>query len=173
MIISSSGSNMNNWPKYTELEQFYGKFKLGADGYPTEAWKKEFLTKIEPPYPMFLAWDTAKQVRTIRCHKLVAGSLSRILQNIADKFYGRYTESRVNLFGGVYEFRRVSGSAKLSLHAYGAGIDFDPERNGRGIPYDGGINMISPVVADIFKAEGWKWGGDFTNPDCMHFEATS
>ena len=32
--------------------------------------------------------------------------------------------------------------------------------------------MISPVVVDIFKAEGWKWGGDFTNPDAMHFEAT-
>lgn len=164
---------MNTWLKYTELEQFYGKFRLGADGYPTESWKKEFLTKIKSPYPMVLAWDTTKQVRSITCHKLIAESLSRILQNIADKFYGRYTESRVNLFGGVYEFRRVSGSAKLSLHAYGAAIDLDPERNGRGYLYDGGEKMISPVVVDIFRLENWKWGGDFINPDCMHFEATT
>lgn len=164
---------MSNWPKYTELEQFYGKFKLGADGYPTESWKQEFLTKIVLPYPMFLAWDTNKQVKTIRCHKKVAKSLSRILDEIAGKFYGRYTETRVNLFGGVYEFRRVSGSAKLSLHAYGAAIDLDPERNGRGVPYDGGLSMISPVVVDIFRSEGWKWGGDFINPDCMHFEAAT
>lgn len=163
---------MSNWPKYTELEQFYGKFKLGADGYPTESWKKEFLTKIKPPYPMVLAWDTTKQVKSITCHKLIAESLSRILQQIKDKCYKSYM-SRVNLFGGVYEFRRVSGSAKLSLHAYGAAIDLDPERNGRGIPYDGGFNMISPVVVDIFRSEGWKWGGDFINPDCMHFEAAT
>lgn len=164
---------MNNWPKYDELEQFYGKFRLGADGYPTESWKKEFLTKIEPPYPMFLAWDTAKQVRTIRCHKKVAESLNWILTQIRTEFQGKLGESGVCLFGGVYEFRRVSGSSKLSLHAYGAAIDLDPERNGRGYLYDGGVRMISPVVVDIFRAENWKWGGDFTNPDCMHFEATS
>lgn len=163
---------MNTRPKYNELESFYGKFKLGADGYPTEAWKREFLTKIKPPYPMFLSWDMTKQVKTITCHKLVAESLSRILQQIADKFYGRYAEHRVNRFGGVYEFRRVSGSSKLSLHAYGAAIDIDPERNGRGYLYDGGAQMISPVVVDIFRLENWKWGGDFINPDAMHFEAT-
>lgn len=164
---------MNDWPKYTELEEFYGKFRLGTDGYPTESWKKEFLTRIKPSYPMVLAWDITKQVKTITCHKRVAESLNRILQQIADKFYGKYAESRVNLFGGVYEFRRVSGSAKLSLHAYGAAIDLDPERNGRGRPYDGGVEMISPVVVDIFRSEGWKWGGDFKNPDAMHFEATT
>lgn len=164
---------MNTWPKYTELEQFYGKFKLGADGYPTEAWKQEFLTKIKPPYPMVLAWNERIQVKNITCHKKVAESLSRILQQIADKFYGRYPEHRVDLFGGVYEFRRVSGSAKLSLHAYGAAIDLDPEMNGRGIPYAAGEKMISPVVVDIFRSENWKWGGDFINPDCMHFEATT
>jgi hypothetical protein len=32
--------------------------------------------------------------------------------------------------------------------------------------------MPPPVVA-LFEAEGWAWGGRFTRPDPMHFEATA
>lgn len=164
---------MNTWPKESELASFYGEFELGEDGYPTYLWRKRNLTKIVTPYTLYLAWDTTKFVQSITCHKKIAESLQKILTEIANKYYGRYEELGLNKFGGVYEFRRVSGSSKLSLHAYGAAIDLDPERNGRGKPYDGGINMIPQGVVEIFKAEGWKWGGDFKYPDCMHFEATS
>ena len=161
------------WPKENELEDFYGKFTLDDTGYPSAVWKFQHLTQIETFYPMVLAWDAAKRVKRITCHEKIADSLTRILQQLANEFKDRYEETGINRFGGVYEFRRVSGSSKLSLHAYGAAIDLDPERNGRGKPYDGGINMIPQGVVEIFKAEGWKWGGDFKNPDCMHFEATS
>jgi hypothetical protein len=34
--------------------------------------------------------------------------------------------------------------------------------------------MMPRAVVDIFEAQGWKWGGNFsTKPDCMHFQATS
>jgi len=29
------------------------------------------------------------------------------------------------------------------------------------------------IVRDIFRDHGWKWGGLWTRPDAMHFEATS
>lgn len=162
---------MNIWPKESELEDFYGKFTLDDTGYPSAIWKFQHLTQIEPAYPMVLAWDESKKVKRITCHEKIAVSLTRILQQLADEFKGRYEETGINRFAGVYEFRRVSGSSKLSLHAYGAAIDLDPARNGRGVPYDGGINMIPQGVIDIFKAEGWKWGGDFRVTDAMHFQA--
>ena len=83
-------------------------------------------------------------------------------------------QARIYLYGGCYEFRRISGSNNLSMHAYGAAIDLDPERNGRGKPYNASAGMIPMEVVNIFKSEGWKWGGNFkTIPDCMHFQATS
>ncbi|MGH9753910.1 MAG: M15 family metallopeptidase [Blastocatellia bacterium] len=40
------------WPKDTreELDNFYGKHRLGADGMPTSAWESERLTRIILPY---------------------------------------------------------------------------------------------------------------------------
>ena len=32
-------------------------------------------------------------------------------------------------FGGVCSYRRIAGSVRLSLHAYGAVIDIDPKNN--------------------------------------------
>ena len=102
--------------------------------------------------------------------------MKTILQNIL-AHYGSLTEvkkARMHLYGGCYEFRNIGGSHKLSLHSYGAAIDIDPENNPRDKKYQEGVGMMPRAVVDIFEAQGWKWGGNFsTRPDCMHFQATS
>jgi hypothetical protein len=165
------------WPADTAqaLDAYYGKHALAADGTPTATWQRAHLTRIELPYPMVLAWDLAVTIRKLTCHKLVADSLLRVFNGIL-QHYGSPADvktARMHLFGGCYNYRRVSGSGRLSTHAWGAGVDLDPDRNGLGRPYDENAGMMPMAVVHIFEAEGWRWGGKFSRPDCMHFQATT
>jgi hypothetical protein len=165
------------WPAqdYDSLCAFYGKHIIDpATGQPTEAWEDANLISISFPYPMRLAWDLTTVVTRSRCHRKVHDSLSTVLNNIY-KFYGDYKEiQKVNmdLFGGIYNFRTVRGGRSLSLHAYGAAIDLDPDHNPMGTPWYS-TSMIPSVVVKIFEAANWIWGGRFSRPDCMHLQATT
>jgi len=55
----------------------------------------------------------------------------------------------------------------------GAGIVLDPENNVLGKPWIEDSGMIPKAVIDIFKAEGWSWGGDLKRPHCAYFEAVN
>ncbi|BCS31372.1 hypothetical protein TBR22_A05720 [Luteitalea sp. TBR-22] len=166
------------WPPDThvDLERFYGRHKLRPDGRPTAAWEQEHLTRIVTPYPLTLAWDLSAQVTRLTCHRLVAESLQRVFVGIL-AHYGdvqAVRRARMHLFGGCYNYRRISGSGRLSTHAWGAGIDLDPDRNPLGVPHSDQLGMLPLRVVELFEAEGWKWGGRFASrPDCMHFQATT
>lgn len=168
---------MPAWPNDTrlDLDNFYSKHRLGADGRPTPSWQSNNLTRITLPYPMTLAWDLSVQVKKVLCHKLVAQSLQQVLAAIL-AHYGSVNEvktARMHLFGGCYNYRPIAGSARLSTHSWGAGIDLDPDRNPLGKAYDADEGMMPLAAVNLFEAEGWKWGGRFvTRPDCMHFQAT-
>jgi len=161
------------FPKPNELEPFYGKISVGDDGLPTSQWKRTFLTQISLPYVMRLSWNKTITVNKLTCHKEVASSLQSILGSILDLYGSRdaIKAARMDLFGGCYNFRTVRGGHTLSMHAYGAAIDLDPEKNPRDKPWKANSGMMPVEVIEIFKDHGWAWGGDFkSRPDCMHFE---
>jgi len=165
------------WPadNHADLEAFFGTPQLLADGRPTPAWERATLVTVTTPYALTLAWDLGIQVKRITCHRLVAESLMNVFEAILSH-YGSVKDvktARMHLFGGCYNFRRISGSSRLSTHAWGAGIDLDPDRNPLGTPYSEPLGMMPLAVVDLFEQEGWKWGGRFeSRPDCMHFQAT-
>jgi hypothetical protein len=64
-----------------------------------------------------------------------------------------------------YLNRTVSGTSVKSTHAFGIAIDINALANVRGTAGD-----IPPDVAAQWEAEGGDWGGDWTEPDPMHFE---
>ena len=162
---------MNDWPNDdTEaLAAYYGVHVLGSDGRPMAAWERENLVYIRNlPYRMVLAWDLPVPVTRIRVHRRCAESLLRCLTRIGaecTEWRGRH------LFGGTYNYRPRRGGHALSTHAWGAAIDLDPERNALGRPYLEGAGMMPAKVISIFDDEGWRWGGTFSTPDCMHFQA--
>jgi hypothetical protein len=166
------------WPadNQHDLEQFYSRHQLRPDGRPTAAWERDQLVTIVTPYPLTLAWDLSVQVRRVTCHRLVSESLARILAGILSH-YGSVEgvrTARMHLFGGCYNYRRISGAGRLSTHAWGAGVDLDPDRNPMGKPYAPELGMMPAAVIALFENEGWRWGGRFVSrPDCMHFQATS
>lgn len=82
----------------------------------------------------------------------------------------------------AFNYRCVPGTDRLSSHAYGLAIDINPLLNpyysyGRispeGAVYDpsvpGTLYEGHPVVS-LFKFLGWRWGGDWSEPDYQHFD---
>lgn len=149
------------------------------------AWEAANITRITPPFRMTYAGKPV--TKGIRVHKLVAASLSRVLDRLlaaATRMNPKnpqavLDEAGVSIFGGCVDYRLMRDGNSLSIHSYGAAIDLDPARNGL---YDKTPRFANyPWVLAAFKAEGWRWGGDWNGngssaderkPDGMHFQAT-
>lgn len=105
-----------------------------------------------------------------------------------DKFYkdGKWNEDDISMLSNNssgFNYRKVTGGKKLSLHAYGYALDINPQQNPyikgdivlpSGAVYDpqipGTLAPDCPVVK-TFLSLGWKWGGDWKSlKDYMHFE---
>lgn len=157
---------MSAWPLQRDCADFYGS-PATAKGNASAKWEKENLILI--PCPWVLRYD-GKPVKGIRIHKKCAESLSRVLDRIwlrCGKSQRAIDEIGMSVYGGSYNFRKVRGGASLSMHAYGCAVDFDPARNGLGNPNP----AMSRVVIEEFEREGWEWGGHWSRPDGMHFQA--
>lgn len=128
--------------------------------------------RVEPPYPMRIAWDTATPLRVITCHRLVADSLLAVLRSILDTYGMDWIRRHgLDLYGGCYNFRKMRGGSSWSAHAWGIAIDLDPARNGLRTPWPGEATM--PVEAiELFEAAGWTSLGRVIHSDAMHFQAT-
>ncbi|MCC6172083.1 MAG: M15 family metallopeptidase [Gammaproteobacteria bacterium] len=165
---------MSQWPRQDPamLNRFYGCPDAGSNGEPDPAWEARELTRLAPPYPMVLAWDTSTAVRAIRVHRLCAPALERALAAIA-AYYGtreQLVRARMHLYGGCYNFRLMRGSTRLSTHSWGCAIDLDPDRNPLGRRWDPDAGMMPRAVVDIFRGEGATWGGTWRRPDAMHYQ---
>ena len=162
---------MTAWPKQdaASMNAFFGDPDADHNGVPDRAWEDANLTLVTPPYRMVLAWALDKPVRGIRCHKKVATSLAVVLKRILDHYGNQpaVEAAGMHLYGGAYNFRLKRGGATLSNHSWGSAIDLDPAHNGFGVRNG---SMPAPVVK-FFEAEGWVWGGHWSTPDAMHFQA--
>lgn len=149
----------NPWPFSTQdaLREFYG-----------EPGEEANLTAIQFPYSVYYG---RQLVTKTRCHKKVADSLLRILNNIG-KLHGGTREvlEAVEDYGGIYNFRNKRGGTRLSVHAWGAAIDLDADDNTFRDPWPLLADMPLEVMEEFAK-EGWTSAGAFWGYDAMHFEA--
>lgn len=107
-----------------------------------------------------------KAVRTVRCHSKVADSLLRIIKKLSESHPQVLAE-----YNGCYNFRRMRGGTRYSLHARGAAIDFMASTNGNRTSWP--VKADMPIeVMEIFASEGWLPAGAFWHRDAMHFQAT-
>jgi hypothetical protein len=115
-------------------------------------------------------WVAANIVRArvpvlgwVTCHRLMVPQLRRALAEVEAAGLGGLIHS----YDGCYvpRFIERDPSHPVSLHTWGIAIDLDASTNGRG-----GRGTMDPRIVNAFKRWGFRWGGDWTYTDPMHFE---
>ena len=99
----------------------------------------------------------------VTCHRLMVPQLRGALQDVVDAGLA----GSLHTYDGCYvpRFIERDPSHAISLHTWGIAIDLDASTNYRGIK-----GTMDPRVVDIFKRWGFRWGGDWSYSDPMHFE---
>jgi hypothetical protein len=132
-----------------------------------------YLTTINLPYPMRIAWDTKTKVTKMRCHKLVADNFTAVFNDLLAHYgYEKIVELGIDLFGGCFNFRKMRGGSDYSKHSWATAIDLDPARNklketSRTARF--ARPEYKPMI-DIFYKHGFISLGKERNMDWMHFE---
>lgn len=151
----------NGWE---EIKRYYGW--SDADLADVRAWAARSLITVDVPAPMFYGADP---VRRIYCHKAIAEELVETFHEVV----AAGVWDVIKNYSGCYVFRLKRNGTRLSMHSFGAAIDFDAPHNMMGTALErtaiGGTKEGREVV-DIFEARGWTWGGRFPTPDAMHFQ---
>ncbi|WP_316736294.1 M15 family metallopeptidase [Pedobacter aquatilis] len=127
-----------------------------------------------------------------KVHPKLRVELTKIVEEIQDKLTGnasmRLTQGlrTIDYQNSLYnQGRTTKGSIVTnakggqSLHNYGLAVDFCLILDGKTMSYNEVKDFDGDAVADwkevvtVFKAYGWKWGGDFKSiKDSPHFEKT-
>jgi hypothetical protein len=99
----------------------------------------------------------------VTCHRLMIPQLRGALADVQ----AAGLASSLHTYDGCYvpRFIERNPSHAISLHTWGIAIDLDASTNYRGIR-----GTMDPKVVEIFKRWGFRWGGDWSYTDPMHFE---
>lgn len=163
------GLTRQSWPvDPSGKDAFYGNPR-GPGGGASVEWEAANLTTFTYP------WHE-QGAQSYRIHVKVKPSLMRVLNAIWDYVghdQAKIAAAHINETGGTYDFRaNVNNPSQLSNHSYGIAVDLAPDENPNRKPWVDDGTMLPRWVIEAFKAEGWRWGGDFSGvKDAMHFEA--
>lgn len=125
------------------------------------------------PYPMRIAWDKNTTIQKTQCHRLLRDQLHSAFTEVLT-VYGlvKIKELGLDLFGGLYNFRKMRGGNQWSRHSWAIAFDIDPERNGLKTPWAKAQLSkaeYKPFI-DIMTKHGFINYGKLLNYDAMHFE---
>ena len=110
-----------------------------------------------------IVWATMPVVGGVSCHRLIVPQLRNAFREIEARGLG----AAIRTFDGCYVPRFIERNPEgaVSLHTWGIAFDLNALSNMPGANGD----MNAEVVA-VFKRWGFRWGGDWSVPDPMHFE---
>jgi len=146
---------------------------LRPDGRPFPGWEATIIERVPLPAPLIYL-DGAK-VTKVAVHKRIVKPTMGALRDIHKAGLWEH----LSPYGGGYEFRLQRDSddgAKLSMHALGLALDFDPAGNPFKAPASEtffGETSEGREIVRLFGLWGWTWGGSFSRPDAMHFQFAS
>lgn len=141
--------------------------KYGEPGDPNN------LTTIAFPYPMRIAWDLSKTINKTQCHILVKDNFIAVMDDLLSHYgLAELQRLEIDIFGGLYNFRKMRGGNRWSRHSWAIAWDLNPAKNGLRTPW-AKAQFSGPeykALVDIHYAHGFFSYGKERNFDAMHFE---
>lgn len=107
------------WPRDAtpELIDFYGLPGTGQ-------------TMARAAYPLKLSWDNSQVIERFSCHVRCKDAFESVFrETLAEYGEEAVRVLRLDQFGGCLNVRKKRGGTSWSVHAFGAAIDLDPDRN--------------------------------------------
>jgi hypothetical protein len=105
------------------------------------------------------------------CHRVIAAITEAIFDQITAAGLAPFLNADSSRrSGGCFNPRTVrsigsTSGGNMSVHAWGAALDIDVAANCLGC-----VPKMKCEIVQIFRANGFAWGGNFLTPDGMHFE---
>lgn len=159
---------------YDEIVKFYGwdpeKYLVKETGLPNENWHKDHFTLLNLQLSFRLSWSPNQLVSKVLIHKKAMPAFELFFKSMIEE---NLWES-LQPFAGCYAWRTKRSNGNLSMHAFGAAMDFspfdNPMRNGIVSDWEVGPKPFTmPLeIVELARIAGLKWGGDFDDP--MHFQ---
>jgi hypothetical protein len=104
------------------------------------------------------------------CNNVIKADLTAALQEVVDRGLASLIDvANANTYGGCFgpRFSRIVGTqlGSLSRHTWAQALDTNTVANCQGC-----VPKMDCRVVRIFRKHNFAWGGNFLNPDGMHFE---
>lgn len=99
--------------------------------------------------------------RGFYCHRLLVINFT----NVYTKIVAADLAKELHTFDGCFNIRNIRGKESLSTHSWGIAVDHDAALNPLGAK-----PVMNSVIVEIFKGEGFAWGGGWKRPDGQHFQ---
>ena len=162
---------MTQWPLQSQCDTFYGNPRGRGGAVVSPSWYKDNMVLLVPPFKMNM--DKIKITRFPvhkKCKDAFMAWLEKVWEN-AGKDQKVINDWGMNVFSGSFNYRPMRGGTRLSMHSYGAAIDFDAPRNAfhDSTPH---FELVKTQVVKPFTDLGGVWGGDWSgrSVDGMHFQ---
>ena len=159
----ASSKEAKSWPRQKDVNDVFGR--------PCSSQATAGTVRL--PVAMRLAWNLNTEIKTFKCHELVADAMTEIFSETVEH-YGEdeWRRLRLDLFGGCYNCRAMRGGTRYSMHAYGIAVDIDPERNQ--LRWDSKRASLAGDEYEpfwkIIESKGAVSLGRTSNFDWMHFQ---
>lgn len=168
VVTKSVKLKKNVWPMQNDLLRLYG-----APSYATPSFKKNNIVTAVLPYTM---WMDTIRFDKIAMHKSCADSFVRVMTYVweaNDKDYEKIKAQQLHVFSGCWNIRTKRGGSTASVHSWAMAVDIAAPWNmlGKKPGYNKYSFTNDSLIVKAFKEEGWVWGGDWSRPDGMHFQA--
>lgn len=119
------------------------------------AWVRKWI--VSAPLPIFGG--------VARCHAVMMPQLINALLDVEAAGLAHLIDG--SDYGGCFVPRHIlfDPDRPISMHAWGLAVDFNVRTN-----QYGAVPTLDHRIVEIFERWGFRWGGDWTTPDGMHFE---
>lgn len=160
----------HTWPTQAQCDAFYGNPRGQGDGV-SQSWYAANVTHVRCPWALHM---DAITLHDIEIHRKCVDSLTRVLGNIWDaagRDQAKIEAMHYDRYSGSFNYRNKRGGSTLSMHSYGAAIDWDSEENQQHSQKH--LFQSDSLLIVKFKEEGWICGLDWSagSIDPMHVQA--